>query len=80
MNLRQIAIGLALLAGTAAPALAQQAISPVPQNNASLSGSEGPASNSAGYPSAADRLGDLQTTNVGPQVRVATPAPSGAVE
>ena len=68
MNIRHFALGLALVAGAAAPAFAQSGPAPVPQNNASLEGSEGPASNSAGYPSAQSQGGTIATTVVQPQV------------
>ncbi len=68
MNIRHIALGLALVAGAAAPAFAQSGPAPIPQNNASLEGSEGPASNSAGYPSAQSQGGTIATTVVQPQV------------
>ena len=68
MNVKHIALGLALVAGAIAPAFAQSGPAPIPQNNASLEGSEGPASNSAGYPSAQSQGGTVATTNIGPQV------------
>ncbi len=68
----KLALGLALAIGAAAPAFAQSNPAPVPQNNASLEGSEGPASNSAGYPSAQSQGGSVATTNVGPQVATGT--------
>ena len=70
MTIRHIALGLALLVGAAAPAFAQSGPTPVPHNNASLEGSEGPASNSAGYPSAQSQGGTIATTVVQPQVAV----------
>ena len=72
MNIRQLAIGVALAAAAATPAFAQSgAPSSVPQTNATIAGTFGPASDSVGYPSATDPTGRLQTTNVGPQNQVA---------
>ena len=72
MNTIKLALGLALIAGMAAPAFAQSGPAPVPHNNASLEGSEGPASNSAGYPSAQSQGGTIATTEIGPQVSTGT--------
>ena len=67
MNIRKIALGVAIVASTAFPALAQTH----PTSNATQLGSEGPNSNSAGYPSAANQGGTITTTQVGPRTLAA---------
>ena len=71
MTFRLSALSLAILATMAAPVLAQSRVR-VPPNNASTSGSEGPNSNSAGYPAVGSPGGALTTTKVGPATRTAT--------
>ena len=72
MNIRHLALGAVILAGLAAPAFA--APDPVPGNNATLSGSEGPKSNSTGYPSGADSAGTVSTTNTATTTGAVPPA------
>ncbi len=66
MNKVTFAIAAVLTLSTATPLLAQG----VPGNNASLLGTEGPNSNSVGYPAGDRQLGKLKTTAVGPQTNV----------
>ena len=63
MNKVTLAIAAVLMLSTAAPLLAQG----VPSDNASQLGTEGPNSNSVGYPSGDRQLGKLKTTTVGSQ-------------
>jgi hypothetical protein len=58
-----------LVLGVAAPAAIQTSFAATAPSNASLAGSQGPASNSAGYPTALNSSGALKTTQVGPAVR-----------
>ena len=69
MNYRVLMVtGFALT--VAAPAAIQTAFAAAPApTNASLAGSQGPASNSAGYPTALNPTGALKTTHVGSATR-----------
>ena len=53
MKILTTTVGLTLALAVLAPAFAQNTPAPIPPNNATIQGTEGPNSNSTGYPSAA---------------------------
>ena len=66
MTFRTLTIAAGLALSSAMPALAQGYPSREPQSDATVLGSQGPASNSVGYPSARRQAGTLNAVRVAP--------------